>query len=256
MKPPTLHPGARADAGPVIEAFSYQVRLAEDDGDVRLAQRLRFEVFNLELGEGLEASYRTGFDEDPFDPICDHLLVTHKPTGTLVGTYRLQTGLAAAAARGYYSEQEFDLGPFEPVRHELVELGRACVHRDHRQVVVLSLLWRGIAAYASRRRARYLMGCSSLSTLDPVIGWAAYAQLCPHLAEPRYRTRPQPGWECPSAGAPEVRTELPRLLGAYLGLGAKICSPPACDREFGTIDFLTFMDLEQLHPAARRRFFG
>jgi putative hemolysin len=31
-----------------------------------------------------------------------------------------------------------------------------------------------------------------------------------------------------------------------LAIGAKICWPPAIDREFGTIDFLTLLDLRAL----------
>jgi len=37
-------------------------------------------------------------------------------------------------------------------------------------------------------------------------------------------------------------------------VGARICGTPAWDREFGTIDFLTLLDLAQLTPAARNRF--
>ena len=47
-----------------------------------------FLVFNLELNEGLESSYSTLRDEDPFDAICDHLLVENKDTGEVVGTYQ------------------------------------------------------------------------------------------------------------------------------------------------------------------------
>jgi len=50
--------------------------------------------------------------------------------------------------------------------------------------------------------------------------------------------------------------QIPKLLRAYLTLGAKICGPPALDRQFKTIDFLTLLDLERLHPLARQRFFG
>src|SRR5207247_10759624 len=89
----------------------YTARLARDASEVRAAQALRFAVFNLELNEGLTESLATGLDADPFDPVCDHLLVEHVPTGEIVGTYRLQTGLSAAANLGYYSEQEFNLPP-------------------------------------------------------------------------------------------------------------------------------------------------
>src|ERR1043165_622803 len=115
----------------------YTARLARDVSEIRAAQALRFLVFNLELNEGLSESLATGLDVDPFDAVCDHLLVEHVPTATIVGTYRLQTGLTAGANLGYYSEQEFDFAPFEPIRGELIELGRACVHQQHRNLVVL-----------------------------------------------------------------------------------------------------------------------
>ena len=53
----------------------YEMRMAESMEEVRRAQRLRFEVFNLELNEGLSESYATGLDADCFDEVCDHLLV-------------------------------------------------------------------------------------------------------------------------------------------------------------------------------------
>src|SRR5450432_2684371 len=82
----------------------YRVRLAQSADDVRRALRLRFEVFNLELGEGLAASHAIERDVDAFDDVCDHLIVEEIATGEVVGTYRLQTGVLAAANIGYYSE--------------------------------------------------------------------------------------------------------------------------------------------------------
>ncbi len=121
-------------------------------GDVRAAQALRFEVFNMELDEGLVQSYDTGLDVDPFDAVCDHLIVEDTLHGSVIGTYRLQTGRRAAEALGYYSEREFDFGPFEARRAQILELGRACIHREHRSFAVLNLLWKGIAGYAQRTR--------------------------------------------------------------------------------------------------------
>src|SRR5207247_2119509 len=125
----------------------YAGRLARGTEEIRAAQLLRFGVFNLELNEGLEGSITTGRDADLFDEVCDHLLVEHLPTGEIVGTYRLQTGLTAMENLGFYSQQEFDFRPFEPIRAELIELGRACVHQQHRNPVVPGLLWKGMAAY-------------------------------------------------------------------------------------------------------------
>src|SRR5207248_7568669 len=158
---------------------------------MRRAQRLRFEVFNLELNEGLVESHFTGLDVDLFDNVCDHLIVEDVATDEIVGTYRLQTGARAAANIGYYSEREFDFTPYEPLRGEMIELGRACVHAEHRNFNLLHLLWRGIARYAVERNARMLIGCSSISSQDPSEGAAAYQELKGHLVEPPLRTEPR-----------------------------------------------------------------
>lgn len=241
---------ARADA-----QLAYNLRLARDAAEVRAAQALRFAVFNVELNEGLPASFATGLDADPFDDVCDHLLVEELQSRTIVGTYRLQTGTKAAANRGYYSAQEFDFAPYEPLRVELIELGRACVHKDHRNLAVLSLLWKGIAAYAKEHGARYLIGCSSLTSQDAAEGAATYAKLqSKHLVAPAWQTQPLPAVACPLEVVAPHAPKVPKLLAAYLSLGAKICGPPVLDREFKTIDFLTFLDLHSLPPQTVERY--
>ena len=233
----------------------YVARLAAGPDDVRAAQKLRFKVFNVELHEGFDESYFTGFDEDPFDTHCDHLLIEHLPSRKIVGTYRLQTGMNAVGASGYYSAQEFDFAPFEPLRGQIVELGRACVHRRHRNLIVLGLLWKGIADYARVHGGRYLFGCSSISSQDPAAGASAYSDLCrKHLAPIDWQTKPLSHCECSLNRLAEEPVEIPKLLRAYLSLGGKICGPPAIDRKFKTIDFLTMLDLEAMPVAAKQRF--
>jgi putative hemolysin len=235
---------------------TYVVRFARDDEEIRAALRLRFEVFNLELNEGLASAHATGMDEDEFDEFCDHLIVVEEGSGEVVGTYRMQTGTMAGLHLGYYSACEFDFTPFEPFRDSLVELGRACVHRDHRSLAVISMLWREIVRYALDRKARYLIGCSSLTSQDPAHGLALYQRLVTegHLSAPEFRTVPLPAFILdpvePLADCPPP----PKLLRAYLGMGAKICSAPAIDRAFGTIDFLTMIDCFNSDPTAKERF--
>ena len=234
---------------------NYAARLACHVDDVRAAQALRFEIFNVELNEGLEQSYASGLDADPFDAVCDHLLIEHLPSREIVGTYRLQTGVNAASKLGYYSAQEFDFTPFEPHRPQIIELGRACVHIQHRNLIVLGMLWKGIADYAQQRGGRYLLGCSSLTSQDPAVGASAYSELCrKNLALPQWRTRPLPEYDCPLDQLAEEPVKIPKLLRAYMSIGAKICGPPALDRGFKTIDFLTLLDLEALPALARQRF--
>jgi len=239
----------------VTSPAHYAVRLARGLAEIRAAQTLRFEVFNLELNEGLAEPFVSGRDEDRFDPVCDHLVVEHLPSGAIVGTYRLQTGSNADRNLGYYSAQEFEFGIFEPWRHQIIELGRACVHRQHRNLVVLGLLWKGIAEYARRYGARYLLGCSSLTSQDPASGASAYTDLCRrHLAPIEFRTRPRAAFDCPLDQLAPESPSIPKLLRAYLTIGAKICGPPALDQQFKTIDFLTLLDLHALPSAVRERF--
>jgi putative hemolysin len=230
-------------------------RLAQSAEEVRRAQRLRFKVFNLELNEGLVESHFTGLDVDLFDSVCDHLIVKHVATGEVVGTYRLQTGVRAAANIGYYSEREFDFTPYESLRGEMIELGRACVHAEHRNFNLLHLLWRGIARYACERNTRFLVGCSSLTSQDPMEGVAMYELLRgKHLARPKWRTVPHSAFRVDVDLVSASCTPPPKLMRAYLSIGAKICGPPAMDREFGTIDFLTLLDLHALSMIVRAHF--
>jgi len=233
------------------------MRIARTPEEIQSAQSLRFQVFNLELNEGLADSYATGLDADRFDAVCEHLIVEHVPSRQIVGTYRLQTGLSAAKNLGYYCAQEFHFEVFEPFRDQIVELGRACVHRQHRNLFVLGLLWKGIAHYAREHGCRYLLGCSSLTSQEPAAGASAYTELCRnHLADTQWRTNPLPSHECPLESMTEERVSIPKLLRGYLAVGAKISGPPALDQQFKTIDFLTILNLEALPAAARERFLG
>jgi putative hemolysin len=242
---------------PVFTPAHYAARLAVDALDIRRAQALRFEVFNVELNEGLQQSFTTGRDEDPFDAVCDHLVVEHLPSRKIVGTYRLQTGASAAKNLGYYSEQEFEFTVFESIRFQIVELGRACVQSQHRNLIVLGMLWKGIADYAGLHRARYLLGCSSLTSQDARVGASAYAELYrKHLSPLPWRTQPKAGYHCALTELADESAKIPKLLRAYLSIGAGICGPPALDREFKTIDFLTMLDLEKLPLLLRQRIWG
>jgi putative hemolysin len=238
-----------------ITTGKYQLRLARSEEEREAACRLRFKVFNLELGEGLQSSYTSGLDTDEFDYVCDHLIVEDRTNCNIVGTYRMQSGNTARQKLGYYSAQEFDFRPYEGIRDKILELGRASIEREHRSSEVLMLLWRGIAQYCRFNDLRYLIGCSSLNSQDPSEGWGVFKQLKSFLAPPEFLTSPTHPYKLPLRNLPYSATvRIPRLLKTYIGIGARICGEPAWDRDFGTIDFLTLLDLQQLTPAARDRF--
>lgn len=234
----------------------YTVRFADAKCDVEAAQRLRFEVFNLELGEGLPESFATGLDRDIYDAQCSHLLVTHTPTGAVVGTYRMQSYLHAVEHEGFYSAGEFDISmvPTE-ILAQTMEVGRACIDAGHRNNRVLFLLWKGLTAFLLYNNLRYLFGCCSLTSQDMGEGLRLMAQLkeSGHVRAD-FLVAAKPGYEC--TGEPATQTiKTPKLFQSYLNYGAKVCSSPAIDRTFKTIDFLVILDKEELSDFSRRLFF-
>ena len=241
-----------------IEAGSYRLRFARTAEDIDRLLALRFRVFNLELGEGLEESYATGRDTDEFDESCHHMLVEEKGGG-VIGTYRLQTAAMAAGGHGFYSAGEYDLDALpRDVLDQSVEIGRACIHRDHRKRTVLFLLWQGLAKYLVHNECRYLFGCCSLTSQDQAVGIRLYQQLRQAgKVHPRFDVPvlAHTGCEAPDdrvAALPDV--DIPPLFATYLRYGALVCSRPAIDRDFKTIDYLVLMDTATLGRRTRMIF--
>ncbi len=251
------------DALPQVERAMgrYTLRFAQTTAELDAVLRLRFEVFNLELHEGLDASYRTGRDMDEFDLTCHHLVVMDQTSGAIVGTYRLRTGEMANGDGGFYSAGEFDLArlPLD-VLASAVEIGRACIARAHRNKQVLFLLWQGLAAYMTYNRKRYFFGCCSLTSQDAQEGMRVlnHLQRAGHL-HPTINVPPRPGFECSREGYFVVDGQevvLPRLFQTYLRFGAQVCGAPAIDRQFKTIDFFVLFDAQEMSARTRQLFFN
>ena len=239
----------------------FAVKLAEEGREVESAMRLRFEVFNKELKEGLQESYASGMDKDRYDNYCDHLIVTEVTTGKIVGTYRLMRGVVAEKKVGFYSETEFDLSAIKRMPGEKMELGRSCVHRDYRNAAVVGMLWKGIAVYVERHRVTHLFGCGSLHTNNPAEVSMIYTYLnLFHRAGTHCNVRPLIRLEGVRAFSwcerESVFPLLPPLMKGYLRVGAEICGEPAYDPVFGTTDFFILLDTQKLLGRYRRRFFS
>ena len=236
----------------------YEVSWARSAGDIDAIQRLRFEVFNLELGEGLESSFATGRDVDEFDAVCHHLMVIDRTTRRVVGCYRMQTAATARAHLGFYSASLFDLSALpEEAMDRSVEVGRACVAQSHRSSLVLFLLWKGLALYVAHNQMRYLFGCCSLTSQDPADGSAVLGYLrASDRIHPEWSIAPRASVGCPIDPHVAPAAGVPTLFRTYLRYGAKVCGPPAIDREFKTIDFLVVLDVDALTPRTHRMFFG
>ncbi|MCW7539120.1 GNAT family N-acetyltransferase [Aquabacterium sp. A7-Y] len=260
----SLHPGgARLDAA-TAPAPRLEVAWARDRDDVLEAQRLRYQIFAEEMGARLTPlrGAPAGHDVDMFDAHCEHLLVRAAPStpqagerGPVIGTYRVLTPEAAVRVGSLYSETEFDLTRLRALRPRLVELGRSCVHPEHRSGGAILALWGALAEFMGRNGLDTMIGCASISMRD---GGHVAASLWErlrhtHLAPIEWQVRPRlplPVHELRR----DLDVEAPALIKGYLRCGAKILGAPAWDPDFNTADLPMLMRLQDL-PARYRRHF-
>ncbi len=241
-----------------IRTGKLEVRLATTIAELDAAMRLRFEVFNLELQEGLLSSYERGYDTDAYDAYCDHLIVKDLELCEVVGTYRLLRQTVANKNIGFYSENEFDLSQLKlavgSAGGELLELGRSCIAQTHRSFSTINLLWNAITRYAADRGISHLFGCGSLHLADLEQVRRVYGYLkAKHFAPEKYRVYPLANCRMSvgedSAGesnARETMKLISPILKGYLRTGAVVCGAPAYDEEFGTADVLVLMEMTNL----------
>jgi putative hemolysin len=258
--PPAAGGTGLPGAGVAATDGAIEVAWARHQDEVREAQRLRFDVFAKEMGARLTTPI-PGHDIDLFDDFCEHLLVREPQTRQVIGTDRVLTPAQAQRVGGTYSDTEFDLTRLRPLRSRMVELGRSCVHPDHRYGGVIMALWSALAGFMVRNQLDTMIGCASIPMLcNGVASGDAAASIWrqvreTHLAPIEYHVRPRlPLPVAPFEGA--LRVEPPALIKGYLRLGARVLGPPAWDPDFNTADLPLLMRLGDLHPRYRRHFLG
>lgn len=229
--------------------------------------RLRYQVFHREL---LGKTKPRGLDVDEFDFVCDHLAIIEKKTGQLIGTYRLNSSLNSDLnSPGFYSGNEFNLRRILEVPGTKLELGRACIHKDYRKGLVISLLWRGIAEYMNATNSKLLFGCASIKTESPRQAALLYHHFRQEgRIQENYWCPPTMKFTMPNLGLwieklsrpltaeeqSEVEALIPPLCRAYLKAGALLGGEPAYDVDFKCIDFLTILPKELLNKALWRKY--
>lgn len=239
------------------------VSWARSEAEVREAQALRYQVFAVEMGARLAPPPQgapAGLDVDLFDAYCEHLLVRaggeDGEPGPVVGTYRVLTPAAAKRAGGLYSDTEFDLTRLRAIRPRLVEIGRSCVHSDHRSGGAIIALWGALAEFMARNGLDTVIGCASVSMRDgghfAASLWRQIAAT--HLAPIDCQVRPRLPLPIDHLRQ-DLVVEPPALIRGYLRCGAKLMGQPAWDPDFNTADLPLLLRTADL-PARFRRITG
>jgi len=242
-----------------IETFSdsrYRAKIVEELSEFESVLRLRRDVFKNELtGDKANGLYS---DFDDYDPKCIHLIVTEKDTGLAVGTYRLNS--FNGSVEGFYASSEFQLDklPYEMLAKS-VELGRACIAREHRNSRVLFLLWRVLAGFMEASGCRYLFGCCSIFTQEPQVAADVFAKLrADGHVDQSLHIFPQPDVTILSDDltGDAAAAEIPPLVNIYMRIGARVYGEPAIDRRMKTVDYFVVFDLDEINRKYRKMFFA
>lgn len=244
------------------------VRLARNDADVAAAQKLRWNVFYGDMGAVTDERLNVpGLDRDPYDVVCDHLLVEDRASGDpiVVGTYRLLRQSVATRQHGFYTAGEFDLDGFlasVDAGGEALELGRSCVAPAYRDAGTIQLLWRGIAQYLTAHGISRMFGCASFAGTDPQAHAAPLSYLVHHhLAPGPLRVSALAGRRIDMAMLPvggydprQAMRLLPPLIKGYLRVGAMVGDGAVVDDQFNTVDVFMVMPVEAIAQRYMSRF--
>lgn len=223
---------------------AYRVREAVDASARGQALRLRAEAF------------RAGApDEDAFDPLCRHVLISDED-GPAAAFRLLALPDGVAAGQGY-SAQFYDLAPLAGWRGPILELGRFCTRAELRDPDVLRLGWAAITRLAEAAGAGLLIGCSSFPGADwqrhrAGLAYLAARALGPEPARPRPKAPERVEYARLLAGEAGAPSGLPPLLRSYLAMGGWVSDHAVIDRDLDTCHVFTALEIAAIPPARAR----
>lgn len=244
-------------------ARDYRVKTVDSQAEFKQVLGLRRSVFHYEFARKW-ISLKS--DKDAFDDVADHLAIFDEKTGKIAGVYRL---IPSQISRKFYSSTEFDISSFLATAGNKLELSRACINKEYRNGVVISLLWRGIAEYAREAGTDFLFGLSSMTGVDPKTIAIVHKYFRDKGLEdmsygitPRAKYRIE-GFEsilntvtgqADAYQGQDVAGMIPPLVKTYIRAGARVCSLPVIDRDFNCADWLTILDMRKLAGAYDKKY--
>ncbi len=230
----------------------YRARIADTPQDIEAAQRLRTLAFR---GPGAAM-----VDHDDFDETCTHVLVEEARSGALVCCFRLlHLGSGAEIGRSY-SAQFYELSALADFDGPMVEMGRFCIHPDHRDPDILRVAWGAMTAYVDREKVEMLFGCSSFHGIEAKDYYDAFALLRDrHIAPKRWLPRVKAPAVFRFASRlrrkPDLKraqAKMPPLLRTYLLMGGWVSDHAVIDRDLGTLHVFTGLEIRAVPPARAR----
>jgi len=231
-----------------IENSKYIVKTISNKKELKEVLKLRYLVFYEEM---LHKKKFIKLDVDKYDDFFDHLVLIHKDSGKIIGTYRINS---STFSKKFYCSTEFDLGNILNKSGVKIELGRTCIHPEHRKNLVILLLWKGLLEYAKNVNGKYLFGVSSVKELsiNEILSLHNYFKQY-HFSDDSFRVYPKKKFAIKnfetfsSLSSIDSGKLVPNLLKFYLKTGSVICGEPVYDKKLRCYDFFTLLDLTNMN---------
>lgn len=220
-----------------------------DKDEVKRVQTLRYNYLLREYNPSLSEE---GIDVDGYDDLSDSILVIDQSNNEIAGTYRIATMETVKGGR-FLTEDEYNIDELKASKDGFVELGRAVVHPDYRNPLVIQLLFLGIYQYAVEHNCRYFIGLCSFhghTPSDYAHGFSMLKRdyLCTKFNLPAVANGFSLKFlEDEKIDNARAKKEIPNLLRMYLNLGHKVSSEGSIDYNFNSCDVLIIMDSHEIN---------
>jgi putative hemolysin len=228
----------------------YTIGIADTPQEIDEIYKLRFDIFNVELHEGIKENEATHRDVDKFDSNCDHLIVKDTNTGKLVATYRIHPSWKMHKD-GFYSSTEFDISKLKLEKKRTIEVGRACIDHDHRGNLIIAMLWMAIREYCNNNKVEALFGLASIPKCEIEEMSSLYQNLVNRghiINDGTVKAREEQRAKLVANPPETFRKELlGSLIKGYLKMGAKLLGEPVFDPIFGCYDLFVLLEMDKVN---------
>ena len=235
----------------LIDKNDYIIKTADTLEELIKTFEIRYQVY----GQHYTVKPPVSLDIDEYDKYADHIIVVHKETAEVLGTYR---ALLTDNVEHFYTERAFDLSEFKKTSGRIAEMGRATVVPNARSGAVINLLWRGIGDYIKTVEVDYLIGCATFWGNDPSDTLKAWHYFNFVDALLKIETSPHDSSKIDNwSGLANtdkpldeefkgIKKNLPPLVKSYIKAGAKFGFEPSRDHKLSSFDFFAACKLTNL----------
>ena len=254
---------------PILEHGNFLIKLVENKSELKSAQSLRYSVFYKERNAKPSLSKKIlKLDYDSIDHFAHHLIVIDKTrkksSNQIVGTYRLLKGDLARQFGGFYTSSEFDItNIIKKYRDkQILELGRSCIHKDYRNINIMSLIWKVIARYINLYDIKILFGCASFPGIDVFKFSEQLFFLRDNFSLPNDLLVKSLDKNIYSIDKFKIKKldmfntflKLPPLIKGYLRVGGKVSDSYFVDHQFNTIDLCIAVKTENIAYKYKKKY--